>query len=202
MPPIENVHLHFCGIHVAKSNPKFQLITQHYCSPVNEEMHQCLLYDSAEKNARLLGIEYIISDNAFRKLPDTEKRFWHLHTYEVLGGGLIGPGMGADDEMKFMKFVLTTWGKTWHTWPDPRTPVPMGEPLLMWSLMADDQVDQQVLSQRDKQFKVLAARLRSVRTKEIGFRPPQVPFPKSVNEIGRQWTAAGEDEPRKITEGN
>lgn len=142
MPPIENVHLHFCGIHVAKSNPKFQLITQHYCSPVNEEMHQCLLYDSAEKNARLLGIEYIISDNAFRKLPDTEKRFWHLHTYEVLGGGLIGPGMGADDEMKFMKFVLTTWGKTWHTWPDPRTPVPMGELLLMWSLMADDQVDQ------------------------------------------------------------
>ena len=31
------------------------------------------------------------------------------------------------------RFFLTSWGKTFHTWPDPTTEIPMGEPLLMWS---------------------------------------------------------------------
>jgi len=197
MPPLENIHLHFCGIHVAKNNARFQIITQHFCSPLNDQMHQCLLYESSAKNARLLGVEYIISDAMFRELPDSEKKYWHPHTYEVLAGGLIGPGMSADDEMNFMKYILTTWGKTWHTWPDPKTPVPMGEPLLMWSLMADEQVDKQVLAQRDREFKVSAEKLREIRSREIGYEPPQVPFPKSLAEIGRQWTATGDDKPTK-----
>ena len=74
--PLGNHHLHFCGIHVAKNNPKFQIITQHYCggrAGQGVEMHQCLLYDSMEKNAKLLGVEYIISDEIFRKLPEADK---------------------------------------------------------------------------------------------------------------------------------
>ncbi len=187
MPPLQGIHLHFCGIHVAKRDPKFQIITQHYCSGLTDEMHQCLLYDSDRENARLLGVEYIISDRMYRELSEVEKRYWHPHTYEVLAGGLIGPEMSPDDEMKFMKYILTTWGKTWHTWPDPTTAAPIGEPLLMWSLMADDQVDKQLLAQRDRDFNVSASNLRAIRTKEIGKEPPQVPFPKSVDEIGRQW---------------
>lgn len=195
MPPIENIHLHFCGIHVAKSNPKFQIITQHYCSPINDEVHQCLLYDSGEKNAKLIGLEYIISDRMYRELPETEKKYWHPHTYEVLAGGLIGPSMSEADEMKFMKYILTTWGKTWHTWPDPKTPAPMGDPLLMWSLMGDDQVDANLLAERDQKFNVSAKKLRQIRTKEIGHEPPQVPFPTSLDQVGRQWKANGEDIP-------
>ena len=56
MAPAQALHLHFCGIHIAKNNPKFQLITQHYCMSRSDEMHQCLLYDSSEKNAKLLGV--------------------------------------------------------------------------------------------------------------------------------------------------
>jgi len=195
MPPVDSVHLHFCGIHVAKNNPNFQIVTEHYCGHAGEDMHQCLLYESAEKNARLLGVEYIIADAMYRTLPDTEKRYWHPHTYEVLAGGLVGPELAAEEEMKFMKFLLTTWGKTWHTWPDPSTPVPMGEPLLMWSLMADDQVDQEVLAKRDERLRVSAADLRRLRTREIGCEAPEVPFPKTVDDIGRQWTASGADTP-------
>src|SRR5947209_5025722 len=62
MAPVHELHAHFCGIHIAKNNPKYQLVAQHYCMSRSEEMHQCLLYDSTEKNARLLGVEYIISD--------------------------------------------------------------------------------------------------------------------------------------------
>ena len=197
MPPIQNIHLHFCGIHVAKTNPKIQIVTQHFCAPINDEVHQCLLYDSSEKNAKLLGVEYIISDRMYQELPVAEKGYWHPHTYEVLAGGLIGPSMTPADEMNFMKYILTTWGKTWHTWPDPRTAAPMGDPLLMWSLMADDQVDTAILAERDRQFHVSAKNLREIRTRVIGFEPPQVPFPKSIDQVGRQWKATGDDKPTK-----
>ena len=115
MAPLGNHHLHFCGIHCAKKDPRIQIITQHYCGMVGEGMHQCLLYDSVGTNARLLGVEYIIADEAFRKLPDVEKRYWHPHTYEVLGGGLIAPGMKPDDELEFMKGMLLTWDKRYKS---------------------------------------------------------------------------------------
>jgi hypothetical protein len=198
--PINGPHAHFCGIHLAKNDPKFQLITQHYCAAHTQgdhgdDMFQCILFDSSEKNAKLLGVEYIISDKQYRGLADAEKKYWHPHTYEVLGAQLIAPGMDAEEEMKFMKMVLTTWGKAWHTWPDPRTPIPTGEPLLIWSLTADGQVDEKVLAARDKQFKIDTPRLRDQRGKAIGYEVPNVSLPKSIDSVGRQWTDKGEDKP-------
>jgi hypothetical protein len=192
--PAGNLHLHFCGIHVAKNNRKFQLIAHHYCG-ARGDVHQCLLFDSDAKDAKLLGIEYIVSDEQYQALPEEEKKYWHPHTYEVLAGGLTAPEMPWNDEMKFMKFILTTWGKTWHTWPDPSTPVPMGEPLLMWSLTGDGQIDEKVLAERDRMLEVDGDAIRKKRCEEIGYDVPQIPFPKSMNTLGRQWTASGEDKP-------
>ena len=200
--PMAGPHAHFCGIHVAKNNPKFQIVTQHYCAAHSEGDHgdlfQCVLFDSTGKNAKLLGVEYIISDEMYRKLPDGEKKYWHAHTYEVLGGGLIAPGMKPDDELKFMKMVLTTWGKAWHTWPDPKNPVPMGEPLLIWSLMGDGQVDPKVVAARDKEFRTDTAKVRADRGKAFGLEVPKVSPPKDVDAVGRQWTDAGDDKPTKM----
>lgn len=198
MGPVASAHAHFCGIHVAKNNVKFQLVAQHYCTPFGDEMHQCLLFDSFEKTARLLGVEYIVSDRIYRQFSDDEKKYWHPHTYEVLAGGLTAPSMTDADELKFMKAILTTWGKTWHTWPDPSTPVPLGEPLLMWSLGADDQVDASVVDARDKLFGSSTAEIRAERAKVFGLQVPQVAFPKDLNAIGRQWTNTGDDKPTKI----
>src|SRR5579872_3272792 len=98
MDPVNGIHAHFCGIHIAKKNPKFQIVTQHYCSARSDDMHQCLLYDSCEANAKLLGIEYIITERVYRDLPNSEKHYWHPHTYEVLAGGLTAPGMETGQE--------------------------------------------------------------------------------------------------------
>jgi hypothetical protein len=193
MAPIANIHAHFCGIHVAKTNPKLQIVAQHYCAPLGDEMHQCLLFDSFEKDARLLGVEYIISDKLYRGLKDDEKKYWHPHTYEVLAGGLIAPGMEAATEMKFMRAIINTWGKTWHTWPDPKSPLPIGEPLLMWALTADGQEDKDVIASRDKLFKIATAKIREERLKEFRVEVPRVSPPKSIDSIGRQWTDDGED---------
>ncbi|HJZ59414.1 MAG TPA: DUF1264 domain-containing protein [Gemmataceae bacterium] len=200
--PMAGPHLHVCGIHLAKKDPKIQFITQHYCAAhtggTEGDVIQCVLFDGIGKNARMVGVEYIISDAAYRKLPEAEKKYWHAHTYEVLGGGLIAPGMSPEDEMKLMKNILTTWGKAWHTWPDPATPIPVGEPMLIWSLMGDGQVDPKLLAERDKQFNVNNEKIRAERAKEFGLAMPNVALPENMNTIGRQWTNNGEDKPTKL----
>ncbi len=138
-----------------------------------------------------------MSDKLFRSFPDEEKKYWHPHTYEVLSGGLIAPVMDHQAELDFMKYLLTTWGKTWHTWPDPTTPVPLGEPLLMWSLTGDGEADKELVARRDEQFGVSTASVRAERVEIIGDQVPQVPPPRSVATIGRQWTATGEDRPTR-----
>ncbi len=199
--PLVGPHLHFCGIHMAKKDPKIQFVTQHYCAAhpggADGDLFQCVLFDGVGKNARLIGVEYLISDAAYQKLPDEEKKYWHAHTYEVLGGGLIAPGMNADDELKFMKTILTTWGKAWQTWPDSKTAVPVGEPLLIWSLMGDGQADPKVVAARDREFGCDTAKIREARGKAIGYKVPKVAPPKSVDTIGRQWTETGDDKSTK-----
>ena len=201
--PLTNSHAHFCGIHLAKNNPDFQIITQHYCTAHkpshaadDESVFQCLLFDSTLPTAKLLGVEYIISEKQYRGLPAAEKKFWHPHTYEVLAGGLTAPEMRPDEELEFMRQILTTWGKTWHTWPDPTSAIPLGEPLLMWSAMADGQIDEALLAKRDRQFNVSAARLRKTRGEALGYAVPEVSLPKDLDAVGRQWTDEGPDVPR------
>lgn len=200
--PLDHPHAHFCGVHVAKNNPKFQLITQHYCAAhqhdadPDDAIFQCVLFENVPSNPKILGIEYIISDKRYRALPEAEKQYWHPHTYEVLGGGLIAPEMRPEEELEFMKGLLRTWGKTWHTWPDPTSEVPLGEPLLIWSLTADDQPDPKIMAERDRQYGVSTAKIRETRAKAFGFAPPDVSFPRSIDQIGRQWTDRGADEPK------
>ena len=200
--PLNHEHLHVCGIHMAKTNPKLQFITHHYCVGHKRgdagDVFQCTLFDGQGKDAKLIGVEYIISDAAYRKLPEDEKKYWHAHTYEVLGGGLIAPGMDPKAEMDLMDFVLTTWGKAWHTWPDPvKDDVPIGPPMLIWSLMGDGQVDKNVLKKRDEQFKIDTKKLCEARGKAIGYETPNVALPENEDSIGRQWTNTGEDKGTK-----
>ena len=188
MAPAQALHLHFCGIHIAKSNPKFQIITQHYCMSRSDEMHQCLLYDSYERNARLIGVEYIVTDRIYRELPDTEKKYWHPHTYEVLAGGLIAPEHEARGRAGVHEGAFDHLGKDLAHLARPDHPVPMGEPLLMWALTGDGQHDTDVIATRDKHFKVSGAAIREQRCQSIGFEVPKVSLPQSIDQVGRQWT--------------
>jgi hypothetical protein len=191
MGPLGMFHAYLCGFHLAKKDPRFVIEAQHYCAPLGDEVNQCVLFDKTGPGARILGVEYIISDRLYRTLPPAEQKYYHPHTYEILAGLLLAPGMPADAETKLMSGLLTTWGKTWHTWPDPKTALPMGEPLLMWSATKDGQVGADLLAARDRELKVLTADLR----KRRGFLGPvpQIDAPKTVDDLGRQWTNEGPD---------
>jgi hypothetical protein len=191
--PAADAHLYLCAFHLAKSNPKLQFEAHHYCMPAGDGVHQCMIFDSKESGAKLLGIEYIITDEKYRKLPENEKKYWHPHAYEILSGQLIAPSLPKQGDDIFPG-LLKTWGKTWHTWPDPSTAVPLGEPLLMWSANGDGQIDQALVDKRDKKCGVSTAEIRD-RRKAMKITVPQLPPVKSVDEVGRQFTKDGEDEP-------
>jgi hypothetical protein len=193
--PVEGFHLYLCAFHIAKKDPKLQIEAHHYCSMVSEEVHQCVIFDKVGERARILGVEYIISDKLYRGLPDAEKKYYHPHTYEILSGQLLAPDVPEKEEKKLMAGLVTTWGKTWHTWPDPKTALPMGEPLLMWSITKDGQLDPALLAARDRRLKVSTPKVRKRRA-SLG-RVPQIDPPGSVDDLGRQWTNEGADVPNQ-----
>ena len=74
---------------------------------------------------------------------------------------------------------------------------PMGKPLLMWSAGADGQISKEMIDNRDKQFGISTDQLRD-RRRIYGYQVPNIDLPKSVGELGRQWTSEGSDVPEKL----
>ncbi|MED6157713.1 Oil body-associated protein 1A [Stylosanthes scabra] len=123
-----------------------QVEAHHYCGHQNEEMRQCLIYDSPEANARLIGLEYIVSENLFMTLPDEEKRLWHSHEYEVKSGLLVMPGIPGPIERRDLELVCKTYGKVYHFWQvDKGDSLPLGLPQLMMAFTRDGQVNNELV---------------------------------------------------------
>lgn len=193
--PLASFDKYLCTFHVIKKKPTEDFEAHHFCSPLSDDVYQCVIFNTAGKGAKLIGVEYIISDRLYRLLPESEKKYYHPHTFEVTSGLMIAPGMKPEDELKLMGTLYTTWGKTIQTWPDPRTDLPMGDPLLMWSATKDGQIGIESLAKRDMQFKVSTMELRKARK---GIGPiPQIDPPKSEADFGRQFTNSGPDVPPK-----
>lgn len=170
--PIDAIHAHVCGFHFYADDMKRQVRAHHYCSHQNEEVLQCVIYDSHGKDARLIGIEYIISEELFKTLPEEEKKLWHSHRYEVMSGQLVAPGVPDVAEKELMKKLVTTYGKTWHTWQiDRGDKLPLGLPKLMMGFTADGQGDPKMIQQRDADLRVDSAKKKTQRadlpTREI-----------------------------------
>lgn len=167
--PTRQICAHLNAFHAYASDPKRAVEANHYCAHLNEDVRQCILYDGAGSNARIIGIEYMVSEKVFKTLDAEEKKLWHSHVFEVKSGMLIMPppptssltgalagATGAWDqaELKEMEEAITLYGKIYHLWQVDRGDVlPLGEPQLMTSFTAADQFDFETLvTERDKRF--------------------------------------------------
>ncbi|XP_025661684.1 oil body-associated protein 2A-like [Arachis hypogaea] len=83
LKPVKQFNHHICSFAIYSHDMSRQIETHHYCSRLNQDFLQCVVYDSDDANACLLGVEYIISDRIFEDLPDEEKKLWHSHAYEM-----------------------------------------------------------------------------------------------------------------------
>ncbi len=127
----------------------------HYCSILNEEVTQCVIYDGNVRQAKIMGVEYIISEKLFKGLPDEEKALWHCHVHEVKSGQLVAPGLPRVAGKELMKKLVATYGKTWHTWhSDLHRTLPLGVPQLMMGFTADGQADPAMVAERDRNVKI------------------------------------------------
>ncbi|HZZ81396.1 MAG TPA: DUF1264 domain-containing protein [Gemmataceae bacterium] len=125
--------LAFAGIHLMRDDPSEARIAYHFCKPVSADLNQCILYDGRGPEARLIGIEYLVSDAVYQSMPDEEKVFWHDHTFEVDKQLLKSLTQSGAEEKKTLAHVRTMWGKVYHTWVDGKT-YPRGPARLFWSV--------------------------------------------------------------------
>jgi len=157
-PPIAAINAYLDGFHFYSGNMKGQMEAHHYCSILNEELIQCVIYDGNVRDARITGVEYIISARLFAKLPANEKSMWHSHVHEVKSGQLIAPGIPEVAEHELMERLVGTYGKTIHTWhTDLQKELPVGIPQLMMGFTADGQIDPSMVAARDQRFGIHTA---------------------------------------------
>ncbi len=154
-PPIDAINAYLDGFHFYNGQMSVQMEAHHYCSILNEDVIQCTIYDGNVKDAKLMGVEYIISETLFAGLPEQEKALWHSHVHEVKSGQLIAPGIPEVAEQELMEKLIRTYGKTWHTWhTDLDKDLPRGMPQLMMGFTADGQADPAMVAARDKRLGV------------------------------------------------
>ncbi|GJN87972.1 hypothetical protein Rhopal_000927-T1 [Rhodotorula paludigena] len=174
--PINAIHQHLSGLHCYANDRTSVVAAHHFCSCVDHDgnepkLRQCIIYDSDKPDARLIGVEYVASEDLFKSLPPEEKKYWHSHKYEVESGQLVLKSknwvpLAAEDlaEKPTMAQLQRTYGKTIHTWAIDESPhVPLGPPRLMMSFTADDQVDPSVLEARDRVEGTSAQRKKALR---------------------------------------
>jgi hypothetical protein len=158
IPPIEAINAYLDGFHFYNGNLQIQMEAHHYCSIVNDDLIQCVIYDGNVKDAKLMGIEYIVTAKLFATLPADEKAMWHSHVHEVKSGTLIAPGIPDVAEHELMEKLVGTYGKTIHTWhTDQEMSLPIGTPKIMMGFTADGQIDAAMVASRDERFGVSSA---------------------------------------------
>lgn len=162
--PVNALNAYLDGFHFYNGDMKSQMEAHHYCGHLNEDVIQCVIFDGNTGNAKIMGVEYIISAKLFVSLPLEEKHLWHSHVHEVRSGQLIAPGIPEVAEHELMEKIASTYGKTWHTWhTDKDLELPLGSPMLMMGFTQDGQADEQMIAERDRRFEVSSAENRSKR---------------------------------------
>lgn len=177
--PLTKMNVYLDGFHFYSGYMQGQMEAHHYVSQINEDLHQAIIFDGNGEDAKIMGIEYIVSEKLFKQLPDEEKKLWHSHHYEVKSGTLIAPGIPDAVEMVLMENLVSTYGKTIHTWhTDKDLELPYGTPLLMMGFTRDGQLHEELLSKRDENFNISTVDKRNQRK--------EIPLPE-VDPLANAW---------------
>ena len=176
--PLGPMDVYLSGFHPMKEHPQHQMEAHHFCHQVNEDFAQCVLFDGNTRDANLNGIEYIISEKLFERLPEAERRFWHPHNAEILSGQLVAPNIPAVAEKELMRRKMNSYGKTWHVWNTGAggkagDALPLGPAMLAWSFNRDGEAQPGLVERRDRAQKIDSAEKRRERAELQAVAKPQ-----------------------------
>jgi hypothetical protein len=198
--PPGQLSIYLVGFHPMKDDPTHQMEAHHYCHQLNEELAQCALFDGNGDEARLNGIEYIVSERLFESLPAGEKKYWHPHNYEILSGQLLAPGVPGPVEHEVMEGKMNSYGKTWHVWStglpgQSGDALPLGDPQLAWSFNRDGEAKPGLVEARDRRLDVDTAQRRRARQDLVPAAKPQC----GVDALAGKLPGAAAEPPPGVT---
>nr|XP_043608914.1 oil body-associated protein 2C [Erigeron canadensis] len=180
--PINQMSQHTCTFALYSHDMSRQIETHHFVTRLNQDFLQSAVYDSDYSNGRLIGVEYIVSDTIFEKLPPEEQKLWHSHAYEVKSGLWVHPRMPDMVVMPELKNIAKTYGKFWCTWQTDRgDQLPLGPPSLMMSPQAEGEgvVNPELVKKRDDKYNV---------SKDDSMKSRiEIPEPEWINPIADNW---------------
>jgi hypothetical protein len=95
----------------------------HYCKVVSPEPFiECLLYETEDTSAKLIGVEYIVAKTVTRDekvLPKKAwKKFWHDHNEEIVTGNVKVLDMPPDKAKELSDTVAKTDGIIFSLLPE------------------------------------------------------------------------------------
>ncbi|XP_038895654.1 oil body-associated protein 2B-like [Benincasa hispida] len=157
LKPLKEMSQHVCTMALYSHDLTRQIQTHLYISRLNQDFLQAAVYDSDDSSARLIGIEYIVSDRIFDALSPEEQRLWHSHAHEVKSGLWVKPRFPEIMGRPELDEMAKTYGKFWCTWQlDRGDKLPLGAPALMVSPQAEDpgRVKAELVGRRDEKYKI------------------------------------------------
>ena len=164
--PLKQFSMYLDGFHFYNGKLNEQMEAHHYCTQINEDVTQCIIFDGNKKDSKIMGIEYIISEKLFTTLDEEEKKLWHSHVFEVKSGTLVAPGLPQVAENELMEKIVSTYGKTFHTWhTEKMKTLPVGIPQIMMGFTKDGQIDEKMVAERDERFKISTSEKKQERGK-------------------------------------
>nr|KAJ0198170.1 hypothetical protein LSAT_V11C700352990 [Lactuca sativa] len=166
LKPIKQISQHVCTFSVYSHDMSRQIEAHHYITRLNQDFLQCAVYDSDDSSARLIGVEYIVSDRIFDTLPTDEQKLWHSHDHEVTSGLWVNPRVPEMLHRTELENIAHTYGKFWCTWQvDRGDRLPLGAPALMMSPQVVNMgvVQPELVLVRDNKYKIKTDELRKSR---------------------------------------
>ncbi|XP_055805288.1 oil body-associated protein 2C-like [Solanum dulcamara] len=186
LKPIKQMNQHVCTFALYNHDMNRQIETHHYVTRVNQDFLQSAVYDSDHSTARLIGVEYIVSDRIFETLPKEEQKLWHSHAYEVKSGLWVNPRVPEMVVKKDLENFAKTYGKFWCTWQTDRgDKLPVGPPSLMMSPQAVNlgMVKPELIQKRDNKYNMSTDAIKRTRL--------EIPEPEWINPEADYWKQHG-----------
>ena len=166
--PLEQFRLYLVGFRPLRDDPRTQTEVHLYCHFLNDDFAQCVVFDGPGPDARLIGVEYRISERLYDRLLPEEQSYWHPSNYELLSAQVVAPGLPPRVERELVRLLLNGYAKTWQLWTtdgsDPAgRSLPFGDARLAWSFNHEGEIEPALLGARDERMGVDTQRRRAQR---------------------------------------
>ena len=128
LKPTEGWTLHIDAKRHFPSKPN--LLAHHYCKEVSGGLTECQIYDSDSPDAKLVGVEVIVSPETYKTFSAAEKARWHYHKTEIPKVSATLPDLSPAEAAKVVREIEGTYGKVYLLWEPGKGQPAVGQPSL------------------------------------------------------------------------